>query len=396
MSAGIGPADRPAIEYVSAADAADLAADASAAGAAAPPGYDLLDPARHGRYLRRGSHGDDVRALQRALAAAGVAIAETGIFDGATESAVRSFQRTHGCTPDGIVGPQTLGALDRALGLAPGGPAPAPAPAPGPGPAPAPGVGGTTLDAIPPRRADAPTGSEFLRRTAGLGRAEREEAIFREIAAGNVPDFERRLADVTTSFTGPDGRVHTATYRVLPDYLAIGSDDDFVRIPMSPTTAQRLADLFGASLPTKKMVDDIYRAAPVKLAPIPLPPGPQMMSNGYYLTHNERVEAARAAAGGALGELTAGTKKDVVISNRLAVHPGHVAIYGWHKLDGRPIQPLSTVHEAGYADYSHGIRLVAGTVRVDGRDVPIDLLLRDPTLSRLLSDEGPIAHPRYP
>src|SRR5207253_1071838 len=60
-----------------------------------------------------------------------------------------------------------------------------------------------------------------------------------------------------------------------------------------------------------------------------------------------------------LGALIAGIKKDVVITNRLGEKPNHVAIYGWHKLDGDPIQPLTIVHISPYVDYSHGIRLVS-------------------------------------
>ncbi len=38
----------------------------------------------------------------------------TGIFDARTEAAVREFQRSHGLTPDGIVGPKTWAAMDQA------------------------------------------------------------------------------------------------------------------------------------------------------------------------------------------------------------------------------------------------------------------------------------------
>ena len=56
-----------------------------------------------------------------------------------------------------------------------------------------------------------------------------------------------------------DGRKHRGRFWIMPDYLAIGADDDFVRIPMSPITAQSVADKFGCLLPTRKMVDEIYR-----------------------------------------------------------------------------------------------------------------------------------------
>ena len=81
----------------------------------------------------------------------------------------------------------------------------------------------------------------------------------------------------------------------------------------------------------------------------------------------------------------------MVISNRLTQKPGRIAIYGWHKADGKPIQPLSTVHGAGYADYSHGIRLVSEKVLVDGKLCSVYDILKDPELAPLLSDEGPMA-----
>ncbi|HET9751340.1 MAG TPA: hypothetical protein VFP52_00195, partial [Myxococcales bacterium] len=100
--------------------------------------------------------------------------------------------------------------------------------------------------------------------------------------------------------------------------------------------------------------------------------------------------------GGAHGELTAGHKKDVVVTSQLASKPGKVAIYGWHQANGTPIQPLSTVHGDFYADYSHGIRLVAGTIVVDGEEQKLEDVYRDPLLCGLVSDEGPLTFTRYP
>jgi hypothetical protein len=96
------------------------------------------------------------------------------------------------------------------------------------------------------------------------------------------------------------------------------------------------------------------------------------------------------AAGIALGELVSGHKKDVVISNRLLLKKDRIAIYGWHRPTGAPIQPLSTVHGAGYADYSHGIRMVSDTVWVDGRPRSLNDALADPRLAPLFSDKGVI------
>jgi hypothetical protein len=89
-------------------------------------------------------------------------------------------------------------------------------------------------------------------------------------------------------------------------------------------------------------------------------------------------------------------KKDLVVTNRLVERPGHVAIYGWHRLSGTPIQPLTTVHVATYVDYSHGVRLIDQWAEVDGQRVRIGVVLRDPQLCSLLSDEGPLKVIAYP
>lgn len=52
--------------------------------------------------LRKGSRGNDVSLLQQKLG-----IKADGIFGTKTEEAVKAFQKAHGCTPDGIVGPHT-------------------------------------------------------------------------------------------------------------------------------------------------------------------------------------------------------------------------------------------------------------------------------------------------
>ncbi|MFN2544387.1 MAG: N-acetylmuramoyl-L-alanine amidase [Actinomycetota bacterium] len=66
-------------------------------------------------YLRNPhSRGDDVRALQRRLNALGFdAGREDGIFGPRCDRAVRELQRNVGRDPDGIVGPDTVTALER-------------------------------------------------------------------------------------------------------------------------------------------------------------------------------------------------------------------------------------------------------------------------------------------
>jgi len=244
---------------------------------------------------------------------------------------------------------------------------------------------------LPARPSGAPTGTDFARSVSALNEDDREAAIRDQLLLGNIPAFLRHLTPVNLAWQLPgEGLVHL-TFCVLPDYLAIGSDSDFLLTPMRLATALTVAGKYGFILPTAKMVDAIYEQSAVHLVPQPLPAGDHMRSTDYYRHHNELVGEQRAARGGLLGLLTAGDKKDLVITNRLWSNLERVAIYGWHKPDHNPIQPLSTVHGARYADYSHGVRLVSGTVYVDGAARPIVDVLSDPKLSRALNSEGAIA-----
>jgi hypothetical protein len=247
---------------------------------------------------------------------------------------------------------------------------------------------------IPAGVQQALTGSQFAAYAARLNARERERAILKEVLAGNLPKFLTNLVPVALSYREPHGETLTATIFVMPEYLAIGSDRDFLRIPMNLYTASAVASRLGFILPTKRIVNAIYEQSAFHFSPAPMTPGPQMRSTEYYRVHNEKIERQSRALGIKPGALVSGHKKDVVVTNLLAGNPGRIAIYGWQRLNGAPIQPLSTVHGACYADYSHGIRLVSETVLVAGKVRSIYDVLRDPVLSRVLSDEGPIPNLR--
>jgi hypothetical protein len=258
---------------------------------------------------------------------------------------------------------------------------------------PAPDLTGRVLaSAIPARPAGARGGAAFLQSLAGLDREAREEAVLRELKTGNIPEFLRRLTPITVTVKDAEGRQHTAVYQVMPDYLAIGSDRDFVRMPMNPHTAQAFCNAFGFALPTPKMVDDIWREAISKIVPQPLTQSREDALT--FQAHSRMIDDQ--VAGQYLGELRAGDKKDVVITNRLSEKPNRVAIYGWHFPGGEPIQPLTIVHVDWYVDYSHGIRPMNRMIRVDGVDMPYSTVLRDPKLHGLLSNEGVVAVSEYP
>lgn len=243
---------------------------------------------------------------------------------------------------------------------------------------------------LPRRPTKARPGSDFVKDVQRLSGAARDAAVTEQVLAGNVPDFLRRLIPVTLSWAPPGGERIDVTICVTPDYLAVGRDSDFVRVPMGLPAAASIAVQLGFLLPTTKMVDAIYEQAQVQLTPAPMPPTAQMESTDYFWRHNRTVQEQRGRSGYLPAALTAGQKKDIVLSNRLRSKPGRVAIYGWHRPNGKPIQPLSTVHGARYADYSHGVRLVSTTAYVNGVRRPLAQILQDPQLSRIVSSEGPI------
>lgn len=254
------------------------------------------------------------------------------------------------------------------------------------------GCGPALARSIPRRPSRAAGGRDVAASVNGMHGRNRDAVLIRAIEGGNIPEHLRALVPVTMSGTGPDGRRARITICVTPDYLAVGSDRDFVRTPMGLPAANRLAERFDMLLPTAEMVDAIHAQARVRLAPSPMTPGAQMESTAYFVTHNNTVEAQRRATGAALGVLVSGHKKDVVLTNRLTRVAGRVAIYGWHRGNGRPIQPLSTVHGQHYADYSHGIRLVSRTAFVNGRAVDLADLLSDRRYAGILAGgEGPLA-----
>jgi len=232
------------------------------------------------------------------------------------------------------------------------------------------------------------TGAQFADSVLNVDRHQREAAILDQLLKGNLPSFLRKLVSVKLEHQAANGRMLAATIFVTPEYLAIGLDDDFLRMPMNLHTAVAVADRFGFLLPTRKMVDAIYGHATFRFTPQPLPAGPRMTSTEYYLLHNSMIDQQAQARGFPFGALVSGHKKDVVVTNRLIARPGQIAIYGWHRGIGDPIQPLSTVHGAGYADYSHGIRLVSRIALVDGKPRPVIDILLDPAFAGVLSDEG--------
>ncbi len=242
------------------------------------------------------------------------------------------------------------------------------------------------------------TGSQFVKTHWDTRFDKREKPIEDALLAGHFPPFLKNWQAVQL-----EGGGHKGTIWVTPDFLSIGSDADFVRMPMAAMTAQRVADAWNCILPTMKMVDAIYAQAKVKIVASNLKPGAKMSSTEWLKNHNDKCEKGRKGA--ALGQLMAGHKKNVVLAqDLLSAKNWHgrpapkkrVAIYGWW-LWNKIIQGSTSPHALVFVDYAQGIRLVKNTMTVDGQQKKVADVMRDPQLCAVVSKTGkPITVIRYP
>lgn len=240
---------------------------------------------------------------------------------------------------------------------------------------------------IPTRDPNALSGSDFISTIMNLTGQQREDKILEQLESGNIPDFLRKFVPVTISENN-----NTLTYLVMPDCLAIGNDENYMRIPTFPHTAKIIADKFDCALPTKKMVDDIWKAAENKILPKPYgaPYDIDIIRTHRYQWINDKIN--EQMVGKDKSKLTAGGKKDIIISKSVAPNNSNrrVVIYGWFNANGSVIQSVNDVdHDSSYVDYSHKITLVAQDVMLNGNVARFYDILNDKQYSYLLSYEGP-------
>ena len=240
---------------------------------------------------------------------------------------------------------------------------------------------------LPARMPQAAGGTPYLQGLQGLPLLEREQQIVSEFLQGNVPPETRRLVPLQIHATTSEGRPLAAVCFVTADCLAIGSEQDSVRLALTPAAAVTLADKLGCLLITPRLSDAIYEAATVRLTPQPMTENRESLAT--LLQHQSLIQQ-QLLRQAFPGTLVAGAKKDLVLTGRLLENRGRVALYGWHQSDGLPIQPLYTGHSQHYVDYSHGIRLIHDQLWIDGQPHSAAAVLSDQKLWPLLSREGPL------
>lgn len=245
---------------------------------------------------------------------------------------------------------------------------------------------------FPDRPANAPTGSQFAQTLSRMLTGSRtDQMITDEILRGNFPEFLRNLVPITITIGD-----NTLIYKVMPDVLAVGTDTDFKRFPISAPNAQRIADVFGCTLPTPTISDQIWQHASIKLKPQPLPANKDMTDINTFIHHDDLVQ--QQLGNSHLGDLVAGQAKDVVISNQMAGHPDRLGIHGWHDEAGKAIQGGAlSKHDVNYVDYSHGIRLVDKDAMLNNKKVDLlrDVLEQREYAFMVNGGEGPLLFAGY-
>lgn len=233
----------------------------------------------------------------------------------------------------------------------------------------------------------------LLKNLSHLNVRQREDSLVTYMSKGFMPSYNFQYKKVSYEHKNTSGKKFKISFWTTPDYLAIGTNENFTRMPLTPQAAQLLADQFHCALPTTTMVDEIYKTAKLKLPPIPLTENRDSLLTftQHHLLIQEQLQ--HKIPNGIL----AGIKKDVVQSTAVLNNPkpNRVAIYGWHKLDGKPIQPLYTGHVDWYVDYSHGIRLIYEKMLINNKVHFIKDVLNNPKLAGRICDDKICASTRY-
>lgn len=206
---------------------------------------------------------------------------------------------------------------------------------------------------------------------------QREQFVLKTIKSLPKDVIVRSMKPIT--ITRPDGA--KVTYKVMPDYVMI----DGMRVPMSGSTAQKVADHFGLSLPNAAMANEIYQNADVKVTAKPLSGSGTQVGNTQYsgadvvqkgvgyapfaVTYNDKINKQLSDKGVKDDQIVSGFAKDIIAP----VKPGQLGLYGLYDKNGKPIQggTGSTPHDTDiHTEYGSFVRLVSPDVTItypDGR-----------------------------
>lgn len=236
---------------------------------------------------------------------------------------------------------------------------------------------------------------EYGQRILNKSGAEREVEALRAFEAGEVPaGLLKKTWPVITMKETIDGTPHVLEIPVAPNFFAVGTDESPFFLPIWPTTAQKIATSLYSVLPTRKIADAIHAQANKNISMFGAIPAiepwyhaggvPGAIGNsGAWIVANQNRKKIGAAR---FDVLVDGHGKNVLVAPEL--DGAYVLIYGGVKGDGGwPLQGLSgKTHVWHYVDYSQLIRFVSRRARLDGKDVDLVNVAKDPKLYALVAN----------
>jgi hypothetical protein len=194
---------------------------------------------------------------------------------------------------------------------------------------------------------------------------------------------------------GPNGT--KIKYKVMPNYISIG---DF-NVPMSGSTAQKIANNFGLKLPTPQQVQEIHNSADKQIPAQPLSgtgtvidgkqySGKDVVDKGvgysqFASNYNDWIKNQKESQGVKDTDIVSGYAKDITAPVPGA--PDKLGLYGFFDKNGKPIQGGSgqTPHDTSiHTEYGAFARLISNDVEIiypDGTTKKVPMSQIQPNLS---------------
>ena len=246
------------------------------------------------------------------------------------------------------------------------------------------------------------SGTEIRKQYEAISEADwkaRHMVVLQHVADRNMPSTWDDFVPIEVK--GPKGTV--VEFYVSKHPLRIGTDDDWLEIPVDGPHAAAICEVTGYSLPHYWMVDYIHVQAKkeggavhffmtcdmAKALQVPCPQGTSAKKE-FILKRNDLLHAWMKKKGTKSDQLQSGHYKDIVlpvdgstsgpqrrtwrdrVTGRTRVKSGRVEIYGGYYDTGSRVQPLSGGHHVkGFFDYPQGIRFVKKEVKVNGETIPL-------------------------
>lgn len=230
---------------------------------------------------------------------------------------------------------------------------------------------------------------------------DREKFILEQILLGN---FEGQWVPLEYDILGKKVKLH-----VTSDAIKVGG----VRINVSATLQQQIADIFDGSLLTAQVADLMFINANHRLEPSPQPISSSVLS---MISHNDRITKM---LGTYIGGIVTPVGKHWILDKKLEYSKDRACNYGWHfvglaykgikglscasnfkkTLDGKMIsviQPNATAHDHKHSDYSQTCQLVSQQCWIDGIEHKFSDLLINQNLCNLINHNGTLKNVRQP